>query len=36
LIVDFGCSGYLVLFEITDEETLTIMAVRYQRESDYR
>jgi plasmid stabilization system protein ParE len=35
LIVDFGSSGYLVLFEITGEETLTIMAVKHQRESDY-
>ena len=35
LIVDFGNSGYLVLFEIIDEETLAIMAVKHQRESDY-
>ena len=35
LIADFGSSGYLVLFEITDEETLTVMAVKHQRESDY-
>jgi plasmid stabilization system protein ParE len=35
LIIDFGSSGYLALFEITDEETLTIMAVKHQRESDY-
>lgn len=36
LIVNFGKSGYLVLFEINDEETLTIIAVRHQRESGYR
>jgi plasmid stabilization system protein ParE len=35
LIVDFGSSGYLVLFEIIDEETLLIVAVKHQRESDY-
>ncbi len=35
LIVDFGSSGYLVLFEITDEDTLVIVAVKHQRESDY-
>jgi ParE toxin of type II toxin-antitoxin system, parDE len=35
LIVNFGKSGYLVLFEISDEETLTIIAVKHKRESDY-
>jgi plasmid stabilization system protein ParE len=35
LIVNFGKYGYLVLFEINDEETLTIVAVRHQRESSY-
>ncbi len=35
LIVNFGKSGYLVLFEINDEKTLTIIAVKHQRESDY-
>ncbi len=35
LIVNFGSSGYLVLFEIIDEETLLIVAVKHQRESDY-
>jgi plasmid stabilization system protein ParE len=35
LIVNFGKSGYLVLFEINDENTLTIIAVRHQRESGY-
>jgi plasmid stabilization system protein ParE len=35
LIVDFGSSGYLVLFEIIDEETLVIVALKHQRESDY-
>ncbi len=35
LIVNFGKSGYLVLFEINDEKTLTIIAVRHQRERGY-
>jgi plasmid stabilization system protein ParE len=35
LIVNFGKSGYLVLFEINGEEILTIIAVKHQRESDY-
>ncbi|KVD17694.1 plasmid stabilization protein [Burkholderia ubonensis] len=35
LIVPFGASGYVALFEIDDSETVTILAVRYQRESDY-
>jgi plasmid stabilization system protein ParE len=35
LIINFGKSGYLVLFEINDESTLTIIAVRHQRENDY-
>ncbi|KVM77959.1 plasmid stabilization protein [Burkholderia ubonensis] len=35
LIVPFGASGYVALFEIDDSETVTILAVRHQRESDY-
>ncbi|KVO00889.1 type II toxin-antitoxin system RelE/ParE family toxin [Burkholderia ubonensis] len=35
LIVTFGASGYVALFEIDDSETVTILAVRHQRESDY-
>ncbi|KVO20000.1 plasmid stabilization protein [Burkholderia ubonensis] len=35
LIVPFGASGYVELFEIDDSETVTILAVRHQRESDY-
>ena len=35
LIVNFGKSGYLVLFEINDESILTIIAVKHQREGDY-
>ena len=35
LIVPFGATGYLALFDITDAQTVTIAAVRHQRESDY-
>ncbi len=35
MIVNFGKSGYLILFEITSEDTVTVLAVRHQRESDY-
>ncbi len=36
LLIPFGASGYVALFEIEDGETVTILAVRHQRESDYR
>ena len=35
LIIPFGATGYVALFEITDAQTVTISAVRHQRESDY-
>ena len=35
LIVSFGASGYVALFEILDDSTVLITAVRHQRESDY-
>ena len=35
LIIDFGSSGYLVLFEILGNETVLVLAARHQRESDY-
>ncbi len=35
LVVPFGSSGYVVLFEIEDGATVTILAVRHQREDDY-
>jgi plasmid stabilization system protein ParE len=35
LLINFGSSGYIALFEITDENTVTIATVRHQRESDY-
>lgn len=36
LLVAFGSSGYVVLYEIENGNTVTIAAVRHQRERDYR
>lgn len=35
LVISFGASGYIALFEIEDEQTVTILAVRHQLEDDY-
>lgn len=35
LVIPFGGAGYVVLFEIDDDKTVTILAVRHQREDDY-
>lgn len=35
LVISFGAAGYIALFEIEDDETVTILAVRHQREDDY-
>lgn len=35
MIIPFGSKGYVVLFEIEDNETVTILAVRHQLEEDY-
>lgn len=35
LVIPFGAGGYVALFEIEDNETVTILAVRHQREDDY-
>ena len=35
LVIPFGASGYVALFEIDDDKTVTILAVRHQREDDY-
>ena len=35
ILIPFGASGYVALFEITDEATVTVLAVRHQREDDY-
>jgi plasmid stabilization system protein ParE len=36
LIISFGANGYVALFEIEEAQTVTILAVRHQREDDYR
>ena len=35
LIIPFGSAGYVALFEIENHETVTILAIRHQREDDY-
>lgn len=36
LVIGFGATGYVALFEIEDARTVTVLAVRHQRESDYQ
>ena len=36
MIIPFGASGYVALYEIEHENTVSILAVRHQREEDYR
>ena len=35
LIVPFGSGGYIALFEIESHNTVSVLAVRHQREEDY-
>ena len=35
IVIPFGRSGYVALFEIDDARTVTVTAVRHQREDDY-
>lgn len=35
LVIPFGGTGYVALFEIADNNTVVIAAVRHQREDDY-
>jgi plasmid stabilization system protein ParE len=35
LLIPFGHTGYVALFEIDDERTVTIAVVRHQRGQDY-
>lgn len=35
IVIPFGAVGYIALFEIEDSETVTILAIRHQREDDY-
>ena len=36
LVISFGANGYVALFEIEENNMVTILAVRHQREDDYR
>ena len=35
IVIPFGRSGYVALFEIEDARTVTVAAIRHQREDDY-
>lgn len=35
LVIPFGAAGHVALFEIDDNDTVTILAIRHQREDDY-
>ncbi|GLQ90333.1 type II toxin-antitoxin system RelE/ParE family toxin [Dyella flagellata] len=35
LLISFGNSGYVALFKIDGDHTITIVAIRHQREDDY-
>jgi plasmid stabilization system protein ParE len=35
LVISFGASGYVALFEIENDTVVTVLAIRHQRESDY-
>lgn len=35
LVIPFGGTGYVALFEISDSSTVIVAAVRHQREDDY-
>jgi plasmid stabilization system protein ParE len=36
LIIAFGSTGYVALFEIDNASTVTVLATRHQREDDFR
>jgi plasmid stabilization system protein ParE len=35
LIISFGSAGYVALFEVENANTVTVLAVRHQREDDF-
>ncbi len=35
LVISFGSAGYVTLFDIDNASTVTILAVRHQRQEDY-
>jgi plasmid stabilization system protein ParE len=35
MVIEFGHAGYVALFEIEDNHTITVLAFRHQREADF-
>lgn len=35
LVIEFGQAGFVALYEIENSETVTVLAVRHQREDDF-
>lgn len=35
LLVPFGASGYVILYDVESDQSIGILAIRHQRESDY-
>jgi plasmid stabilization system protein ParE len=35
LVISFGAVGYVALIEIEDDETVSVLAIRHQREEDF-
>ncbi len=35
MVIEFGRAGYVALYEIEDSATVTVLAVRHQREDDF-
>ena len=35
LVIEFGRAGYVALYEIENDQTVTVLAVRQQRERDF-
>ena len=35
LVISFGTNGYVALFEIENSHTVTVLAIRHQREEDF-
>lgn len=35
IVIPFGAAGYVALFDIQDNTTVTLLAIRHQREEDF-
>ena len=35
MVVPFGATGFVVLFEVFDQHTVVVLAIRHQREDDF-